>query len=477
MLAATHSTPSQRAPAEDATTLELTTSTGLPGTVRLRASTSGATGFEIEYRRTWLRWALTAATAATLVTIAWGASQLSGTYVSLRCVRHRIESNSTYHLHEDTDCFLRRSAVVASAAATTASSMPAAVAIPATNPPDASTSTSTTTATTSTAATTTTERPDVSFELSNASSRKRADGYYEVWLEGPRLESTADDHLWIITASAEDAKARVQAVRSFLKQTKAERGHVQLDVEDAPPTAWLSLLALLLVLAVGAAAWLSPFEEITRASAPHARGGLVIVRSRNTFGVDLGSVAAIPISDVSCAAVDATTHDDTVPIGSLRVRRRLHRVWTLGLCLLDAQRTRVPLLLGDAARRPDALNRVARVVNRLVLEAHEAEASGISKLAAEDDGRGHADFASASASASSSSSSASAGHQTGTTTTPSSSAPTLTRCVVCLAAPVAVAMLPCRHVCACVACARALLHAPCPICRSPVHETMRIYVA
>jgi hypothetical protein len=51
-------------------------------------------------------------------------------------------------------------------------------------------------------------------------------------------------------------------------------------------------------------------------------------------------------------------------------------------------------------------------------------------------------------------------------------------CVVCMDAPKQYAIMPCRHVCACEACAQRLLDEGtpcCPVCRGPLEDTMRVF--
>ena len=51
-------------------------------------------------------------------------------------------------------------------------------------------------------------------------------------------------------------------------------------------------------------------------------------------------------------------------------------------------------------------------------------------------------------------------------------------CVVCMDAPKQHVMVPCMHVCVCEACAQRLLDAQtphCPVCRTPVRETARVF--
>ena len=51
-------------------------------------------------------------------------------------------------------------------------------------------------------------------------------------------------------------------------------------------------------------------------------------------------------------------------------------------------------------------------------------------------------------------------------------------CVVCMDARKQHAMMPCMHVCVCEACAQRLLGAqtpPCPVCRTPVEGTTRVF--
>lgn len=48
-------------------------------------------------------------------------------------------------------------------------------------------------------------------------------------------------------------------------------------------------------------------------------------------------------------------------------------------------------------------------------------------------------------------------------------------CVVCLNAPKVMALVPCGHQCACAQCSPLLEGKPCPICRSMVQGTMRIF--
>jgi len=205
------------------------------------------------------------------------------------------------------------------------------------------------------------------------------------------------------------------------------------------------------------------------------------VQVRNVFGVDLLRVAAVPVSDVSCCAVDPVVFEDTAPALGLRARRRIRREWTMGLSLMDAHRSRVALLLGDALHKPDVLNLVARRLNRVVLDAHtDVEKAAVAMAAA-------AKAAGAPSSASSSSdvageSGVGVGAGAARAQAPVASAaahvspPPLSRCVVCLSNPVTVAMLPCRHMCACIPCARSLVGKPCPICRVSVRETMRMFV-
>ena len=47
-------------------------------------------------------------------------------------------------------------------------------------------------------------------------------------------------------------------------------------------------------------------------------------------------------------------------------------------------------------------------------------------------------------------------------------------CVVCLARPRAVVLLPCRHLCMCALCAAGV--STCPMCRGAVEETMVVFV-
>ena len=387
----------------------VTTSTGFPGSIQARLLPGG--GLELTYKRVWLRTLglIVTFTSAAVTLLVYALAR--DAWTSLRCVRHRIESNSTYHLHEDTDCFLKsRSA------------------------------------------------HDISFELSNATTRSSSArrGAFEVWLEGPRLDSTADDHLWLVT-TPEDAATRVLRVRTFLRQTKTESGFVQLRIDDRPSTL-LFLLVFGMAGGVVASSWLVPFSETLTAlgGGSHA---LVLIRVTNAFGFELAHTA-VPMSDVSCCAVDHVVYEEAAPeSGGFRVRRRLRREWSLGLCLLDAARTRVPLLLGDASRKPDSLNLVASKLNRVVLAA-----SLDMEKAAQD---AAANLQGASGLTSPTPSAAAAAH----TLTSGGSA----RCVVCLTNPVAVALLPCRHVCACVTCSRSL--STCPICRVPVQHTMRMYVS
>jgi hypothetical protein len=51
-------------------------------------------------------------------------------------------------------------------------------------------------------------------------------------------------------------------------------------------------------------------------------------------------------------------------------------------------------------------------------------------------------------------------------------------CVVCMDAPKQHVMVPCMHMCVCEACAQRLLDAQtphCPVCRTPVRETARVF--
>jgi hypothetical protein len=52
-------------------------------------------------------------------------------------------------------------------------------------------------------------------------------------------------------------------------------------------------------------------------------------------------------------------------------------------------------------------------------------------------------------------------------------------CVVCLDERKQHAMVPCMHMCACEACAQRLLAAPaphCPVCRTPIERSTRVFV-
>ena len=52
-------------------------------------------------------------------------------------------------------------------------------------------------------------------------------------------------------------------------------------------------------------------------------------------------------------------------------------------------------------------------------------------------------------------------------------------CVVCMDAPKQHIIIPCGHQCVCEACAQQLTQATpptCPVCRSLIRETMRVYI-
>ena len=65
--------------------------------------------------------------------------------------------------------------------------------------------------------------------------------------------------------------------------------------------------------------------------------------------------------------------------------------------------------------------------------------------------------------------------------TASSSAPTIGECVVCVDEAATLAAMPCGHLCLCATCAAGLVRdgstPRCPICRSELSRTQRIYVA
>lgn len=50
-----------------------------------------------------------------------------------------------------------------------------------------------------------------------------------------------------------------------------------------------------------------------------------------------------------------------------------------------------------------------------------------------------------------------------------------TTCVVCMAAPRDTVLVPCKHVCLCHACAQQLHE--CPVCKTPIAQTERIYLS
>jgi hypothetical protein len=177
---------------------------------------------------------------------------------------------------------------------------------------------------------------------------------------------------------------------------------------------------------------------------------MLIVLQTNIFGVGLGSGMTMALSDVSCAAVDqvilnGNNNNEDVVFGSRRVRHifdgTARRAWALNYCLLDSARTRIPLLLGDTAKTANTMNEVARVLNRpWTVELVNNNGDGL-------DGGGGG---------------------SGNRNEP--------RCVVCLTRPVAIALLPCRHVCSCVMCGQALMGASCPVCRARVESTMRMFM-
>ena len=390
---------------EEATWTELATASGLPCSLRVLESSPGLE-LEFQYRRSWLHWTTVAALCvsfASLLITAWVAP--AGAWTSLRCVRHRVESNSSYHRHEDTDCFLTRRGLLPTLGV----------------------------------------NAEVNFELANvslrASVKPSGTARYEVWLEGPKLDSTTDDHLWIVTASHGDARARVARVRAFLAKTHIESGLLHLHADESPSVA-LAVFAIA-VLALGVAlVWTTPYLETTHVS-PGPQG-LVIVQRQNVLGANLGGLVAIPLADVSCAAVDAAVVelDERVsvlgPADRARNRARARRVWTLDLRLASGANrgSRVGLLLGDGVQNPDPLHRSANKFNARVLGAH---------IDAEKDEAPHG-------------------------------AASRSRCVVCLQRPVTVAMLPCRHVCACATCGPSLVRAACPICRARVGDTVTVFV-
>jgi hypothetical protein len=52
--------------------------------------------------------------------------------------------------------------------------------------------------------------------------------------------------------------------------------------------------------------------------------------------------------------------------------------------------------------------------------------------------------------------------------------------VVCMDTPKQYVMMPCRHMCACEACARRLLNEGthcCQVCRGPIEDTMRVFLS
>ena len=51
-----------------------------------------------------------------------------------------------------------------------------------------------------------------------------------------------------------------------------------------------------------------------------------------------------------------------------------------------------------------------------------------------------------------------------------------TKCVICLDKPLLIALKPCGHVCACHKCAKKLpVHGECPICRTVITGTLKVY--
>ena len=48
-------------------------------------------------------------------------------------------------------------------------------------------------------------------------------------------------------------------------------------------------------------------------------------------------------------------------------------------------------------------------------------------------------------------------------------------CVVCLCAPKATLLLPCRHLCVCQSCSQHHALSKCPVCRAPIAETLDVY--
>lgn len=387
---------------DDGDWTDLATASGFSCSLLAREAPS--VELELRYRRSWLRWTAVAALGVgvtSMLVTAWVAP--AGAWTSLRCVRHRLESNSTYHRHEDTDCFLTRRRL-----------------FPAFNSPR-----------------------EVNFELANASLRAstKSSGVarYEVWLEGPRLDSTVDDHLWVVTPSHSDARARVARVRAFLARTHVESGLLHLAADESPSVA-LAVFAVAVLASGASLVWTTPYLETTRISPGPL--GLVIVQRQNVLGADLGRLVAVPLADVSCAAVDAVVErDESVlvlgPAGRDRVRSRARRVWRLELRRSSGRgrRESVALLLGDAVQDPDPLHRLANRINAWVLDAHVVDA--------EDAPQG---------------------------------AGARSRCVVCLQRPVTVAMLPCRHVCACETCGPSLVQAACPMCRARVGDIVTVFV-